>query len=80
MYLRKKQKKKIQHVEKDQIKKLFKEIFPTINLKLFPDHSVDIENITEKDYELLINHLFFLCIISNRLEIAKVFWKLGKVF
>jgi cell division FtsZ-interacting protein ZapD len=79
LYFRKQQKRNIEKVDKEQIKKLFQEIFPTINLKLIYDHPFDPENRTRKDFEVLVSHLFFLCIISNRLEIGKFFWKIGKV-
>jgi hypothetical protein len=60
LYFRKQQKRNIEKVDKEQIKKLFQEIFTTINLKLIYDQPFDPENITRKDLEVLVSHLFFL--------------------
>jgi hypothetical protein len=73
LYLRQKQRKNIPVIEKKQIEDLFKEILPSVNLNLFgKKKSIDVE--------LVIKHLFFLCLITDRLELAKIFWKMGKVF
>ena len=75
LYLQNTEKNYIKTVEKKHIEKLIQEIFPTISLNLYPHDNSD----TENNSELLIRHLFFLCILSNRLEMAKIFWKIGKV-
>ncbi len=72
--MKKKEKNQLLSVEKKQIKNLFKEILPSINLKLFPHDSN-----SEKDVDLLLRNFFFFSVISDRLEIAKYFWKIGKV-
>jgi hypothetical protein len=59
------------------IEKLRKEIFPTINFNLLPtiEESESMNEFVEEP-EM---YLFFWCILTNRIEIAKIFWKLGKV-
>ena len=58
-------KKKIDEIIKDYLNKFF----PTLNLDFLLSK--------EENNELL--NLFFWSILSNRIEISKIFWRLGKV-
>ena len=60
--------------ELTDIKDLLKKILP--NLKM--DFLFDFDQVDEKFTNPEVN-IFFWCILSNRIEIAKIFWKLGKV-
>ena len=73
MYLQRK-KNNIANIKEEHISQLFQEIFLNFKFELF---SINPE--TEKDPDVLIRFLFFICVISDRLEIAKTFWKMGKV-
>ena len=60
------------------IEKLRKEIFPTVNFNILPTKKPFDESMNESIQEPEM-FLFFWCILTNRIEIAKIFWKLGKV-
>ena len=55
---------------KSIVKKLFKEIFIGIHFKFL--YNPNDNYVNEMD-------LFYWCILSNRINIAKTFWRLGKV-
>ena len=72
--MNKKERKNFTSIDNHQIKNLFKELLPSVNLNLYGDDPAQ-----EIDAELLIKHLFFLCIITDRIELGKTFWIMGKV-
>ena len=55
----------------EDITHFLKKTIPNLKLDFFLDQE-DIPNNPEVN-------LFFWCILSNRIEIVKIFWKLGKV-
>ncbi len=58
------------------LNKFFQEkIFPGKNFKFLPNFEEEMKHIPS-DPEI---DLFYWCILSNRTEIAKIFWGLGKV-
>ena len=74
LFLQKKNKEiKNQDKQIDRIKFVFTEIFKGKNLTFLTN---DFANNDLKNPEM---NLFYWCILSNRLEIAKTFWILGKV-
>jgi hypothetical protein len=58
------------------IKKFLKDQFYFLNFKLLPlyNEQEDDENGNEEFY------LFIWCILTDRLDIARIFWRLGKVW
>jgi hypothetical protein len=58
----------------DQIQFVFKEIFKGLSFSFLKETFND-----QSDFKNPEMNLFFWCILSNRLEIAKTFWRLGKV-
>ncbi len=60
----------------DTIQFVFKEIFKGLSFSFLKETFADQFIHEYKNPEM---NLFFWCILSNRLEIAKTFWRLGKV-
>ena len=54
---------------------LEKSIFPTIDIKFYPQNLFN-KTSTVTQPEMC---LFLWCILTNRLDIAKIFWRLGNV-
>ena len=65
-------------ITKNRIKEIFKEIIPQSCFKFLPISFDDINNLNEKINNPEEN-LFFCCILTGRIETAKIFWKYGKV-
>ena len=85
LYLRK-TKKKTGGITLIDIRNLLGKILPNLKLDFLLD-PIEIK-INENPNDPSLNNkifnnpevnLFFWCILSNRIEIAKIFWKLGKV-
>ncbi len=75
MYLEKKGERRSQ-ITHARIKKFLKEHFYSINFEYLPMY-----NNEEKDDDGFHEfYLFIWCVLTNRLQIAKTFWRLGKVF
>jgi hypothetical protein len=69
-----KRNKLITEIIPDHIEFVFKEIFNGLSFSFLPETFIEQTNINNPEM-----NLFFWCILSNRLEIAKTFWRLGKV-
>ena len=75
MYLQKKNAASSK-IKSENIAFIFKEIFKGMSFKfLLPKDFIN----TEKSIANPEMNIFYWCILSNRLEIAKTFWLLGKV-
>ncbi len=74
-------KTKFSIIRKKYLNILQNDLFPFFKITLYPErlfHSNGFSKINFiEDPEF---YLFFWCILTNRLETAKLFWKLGKVF
>ena len=60
------------------IKRYIKHLFSTYNPEKFLPDSFSKNNLNNNFPEPELN-LFLWCILSNRIEIAKIFWRLGNV-
>jgi hypothetical protein len=69
-----KRNKLITEIKPDHIEFVFKEIFKGLSFSFLPETFTEKTNINNPEM-----NLFFWCVLSNRLEIAKTFWRLGKV-
>ena len=66
-------KEAINSIGVEHIEKFNKMAFPTIDFKFFQrNQKNEIEIIPE-------DALFYWCVLSKRIEISKIFWRLGKV-
>ncbi len=74
MYLQKKYNRIKINIEIKNIRKLNKELFPGSTFNFLPRDFRDPEPI--RDAEM---NLFYWSVLSNRIEISKIFWRLGKV-
>ena len=69
-------------IEKTYLKSFLNDLFPNLKIShlLFPKRLFQVNLISG---EILIDnpemYLFYWCILTNRLETAKIFWKIGKV-
>ena len=78
---------KIETIELKDIKYLLNELMPSINFELFKDtnqpEAIVINCCNEYERKYCKNdsnmNLFYWAVLTNRIEIAKVFWIRGKV-
>lgn len=75
MYL-KQTNSKVSNITVDDIKNFLNRLFPGANFYFLPDRFYQSSE-DKCDAEL---NLFLWAILSNRIEIAKIFWRLGKVY
>ena len=65
----------------NKIEKLRTEIFPFVNFHILPEN-FKFEKFYKFANELIDEpeiFLFYWCILTNRIEIAKIFWRIGNV-
>ncbi len=70
--------KYLSQVDNDSIKNFLKDQFYFLNFDLLPMYNNNEEEKTQDEFKEF--YLFIWCILTNRLEIAKRFWSLGKVW
>ena len=74
LYLQKKHNRIKINIDPKTIKKLNKEIFPAGLFKFLPPDFDKAHSIINPEM-----NLFYWSVLTNRFEIAKIFWRLGKV-
>ena len=74
LYLQKKYNKIKLFIDTINVKKLNKELFPGSTFRFLPKSFNETENVIEPEM-----NLFYWSVLTNRIEIAKIFWRLGKV-
>ena len=66
-----------------QIKNLLKKILPSISFEFFTNEYQTKIDLKDQDLKYCNNdvemNLFYWCVLSNRIELSKLFWKMGKV-
>jgi hypothetical protein len=67
----------LQHINKKIIDNLEEKDIESFNKILLLNMNFKFWDASNNEPEL---NLFYWCIFSNRLEIAKIFWKIGKVY
>ena len=70
-------------IEMKQIKNLLKKILPSISFEFFTNEYQTKIDLKDNDLKYCNNdvemNLFYWCVLSNRIELSKLFWKMGKV-
>jgi hypothetical protein len=70
-YLNQEKKIQISSIKREDLDYLIEKVIPDLKFSLIPEDEIKINN-----PEM---YLFFWCILSKRIEFAKIFWKFGKV-
>jgi hypothetical protein len=71
-YLNQEKKTPISSIEQKHLDYLIEKVIPDLKFSLIPEDELKIAENPEM-------YLFFWCILTNRIQLAKIFWKFGKV-